>query len=139
MFKYLAYVSRQSHVITDKDLKELLSTSRRNNNAIAVTGMLIYFHGSFIQYLEGKEENIDWLYNKIAKDKRHQSLTELDSGFNEERAFSDWSMAFKKLQGDEASAILGYKDLETEKLFDDNQTLEEHPALSLLNNYIKNL
>jgi hypothetical protein len=48
-------------------------------------------------------------------------------------------MAFKKLQGDEASAILGYKDLETEKLFDDNQTLEEHPALSLLNNYIKNL
>ncbi|MBZ9729422.1 BLUF domain-containing protein [Salegentibacter sp. JZCK2] len=139
MFKYLAYVSRQSHVLTDKDLKELLTKSRNNNSAIEVTGMLIYFHGSFIQYLEGKEENIDWLYNKIAKDKRHHSVTELDSGFSDERAFSDWSMAFKKLQNDEASGILGYKNLETEKLFDAENKLEDHPALSLLSNYVKNL
>jgi hypothetical protein len=139
MFKYLAYVSRQSHVITDKDLKELLTKSRNNNSEIEVTGMLIYFHGSFIQYIEGKEENVDWLYNKIAKDKHHHSVTELDSGFSEERAFSDWSMAFKKLQSDEASAILGYKDLEIEKLFDEVNKLEEHPALILLDNYVKNL
>ncbi|MBZ9632611.1 BLUF domain-containing protein [Salegentibacter sp. LM13S] len=139
MFKYLAYVSRQSHVITDKDLKELLRKSRNNNSAIEVTGMLIYFHGSFIQYIEGKEENIDRLYNKIAKDKRHQSITELDSGYSKKRAFSDWSMAFKKLQKDEAFEILGYKNLETEKLFDEENKLEEHPALSLLDNYVKNL
>ena len=139
MFKYLAYVSRQSHVITDKDLKELLTKARNNNNAIEITGILIYFHGSFIQYIEGKEEKVDWLYKKIAKDERHQHVTELDSGFSEERAFSDWSMAFKKLEKDEASEILGYKNLETEKLFDEENKLEEHPALSLLNNYVKNL
>jgi len=139
MFKYLAYVSRQSHVITDKDLKELLSKSRSNNREIAITGMLIYFQGSFIQYIEGKEENVDFLYNKIAKDQRHQSVTELDSGFNQERAFSDWSMAFKKLKNDEAASILGQQDLEQTELFNDEEKLENHPALSLLNNYVKNL
>ncbi|SFG13966.1 Sensors of blue-light using FAD [Salegentibacter agarivorans] len=139
MFKYLAYVSRQSHVITNNDLKELLSKSRTRNSEIEVTGMLIYFHGSFIQYLEGKEENIDSLYNKIAEDRRHQSVTEIDSGFSEKRAFSEWSMAFKKLQKDEAFEILGYKDLETAQLFDNYQSPDEHPALNLLNNYVKNL
>jgi len=139
MLKYIAYVSRQSHVITDKDLKELLRKARNNNSANSVTGMLIYFHGSFIQYLEGEEENVDRLYHIIAKDKRHENIIELDSGFSKERAFSDWSMAFKKLQKDEAFEILGYKDLETEQLFDNTQKPDEHPALGLLNNYVKNL
>ncbi|WP_037320227.1 BLUF domain-containing protein [Salegentibacter sp. Hel_I_6] len=139
MFKYLVYVSRQSHVISDKDLKELLSTSRRNNREITITGILIYFQGSFIQYIEGKEENVDFLYSKIAKDQRHQSVTELDSGFNAERAFSDWSMAFKKLQNDEAASILGHQDLEQIKLFNEEEKLENHPALNLLDNYVKNL
>lgn len=139
MLKYLAYVSKQSHVITDEDLKKLLGKSRKNNSAISVTGLLIYFQGTFIQYLEGKEEQVNWLYNKIAKDRRHQSLWEIDSGFSENRAFSDWSMAFKKLQKNEVFEILGYKDLETEQLFDTNDKLGENLALSLLNNYIKNL
>ncbi|SKB68035.1 Sensors of blue-light using FAD [Salegentibacter holothuriorum] len=139
MLKYLAYVSRQSHVISDKDLKNLLQKSRNNNTRIGVTGMLIYFQGIFIQYLEGEQENVDWLYSKIAKDKRHQSIIELDSGYSKERAFSDWSMAFKKLQKDEAFEILGYKDLETAQLFENKQNPEEQPALSLLNNYVKNL
>lgn len=139
MFKYLAYVSRQSHVITDKDLKELLSRSRINNSAIEVTGMLIYFQGNFIQYIEGAAENVDRLYEKISKDERHHSITKLDSGLNEERAFSDWSMAFKKLEKDEAATILGQKDLVRKNIFDDEDNLEKHPALSLLNNYIRNL
>jgi hypothetical protein len=139
MFKYLAYVSRQSHVITDKGLKELLSESRINNSATAVTGILIYFRGNFIQYIEGEEETIDQLYKKIVEDKRHQDVTELDSGFNKARALYDWSMAFKKLQKDEASVILGYKDLERKKLFNDANKLEDYPALRLLNNYIKSL
>lgn len=139
MFKYLAYVSRQSHVITNKSLKELLSKSRINNSATAVTGILIYFRGNFIQYIEGEEETIDQLYEKIAKDKRHHDLTELDSGFNKERAFSDWSMAFKKLQKDEVSVILGYKDLKRKKLFNEESKLEDYSALRLLKNYIKNI
>ena len=139
MFKYLAYVSRQSHVITDKGLKVLLSESRINNSATAVTGILIYFRGNFIQYIEGEEETIDQLYKKIVEDKRHQDVTELDSGFNKARALYDWSMAFKKLQKDEASVILGYKDLERKKLFNDARKLEDYPALRLLNNYIKSL
>ncbi|SKB44310.1 Sensors of blue-light using FAD [Salegentibacter salinarum] len=39
MFKYLAYVSRQSHLITDNNLKELLSKSQSRNSEIGVTGM----------------------------------------------------------------------------------------------------
>jgi hypothetical protein len=139
MLKYIAYVSRQSHIITDRALKELLEEARNNNTASAITGMLIYFHGTFIQYIEGEEENVEWLYSKIAKDKRHQNITELDSGFNKERAFSDWSMAFKRLHKNEAFEILGYKDLETAQLFDNYQSPDEHPALNLLNNYVKNL
>ncbi|SKB44303.1 hypothetical protein SAMN05660903_00846 [Salegentibacter salinarum] len=63
----------------------------------------------------------------------------MDSGFSKKRDFSDWSMAFEKLQNDEASEILGYKNLEAENLFDDDNRLLEQPALSLLHNYVKNL
>ena len=139
MLKYLAYVSKQSHVITDKELKELLAKSRDNNSSIEVTGLLIYFHGTFIQYLEGKEAQINDLYNKITKDKRHHNILEIDSGFSEKRAFSDWSMAFKKLEKDEAFSILGYKDLETAQFFIDNKNQDEQPALNLLKNFVKNL
>lgn len=139
MFKYLTYVSRQSHVISDKDLKELLQKSRSNNHELDVTGMLIYFDGIFIQYLEGKAAHVDYIFEKIAKDKRHHAVTELDSGTNNERAFSDWSMAFKRLKDDEAASILGYKDLESNKLFEPTEDVKSHPALSILNNYVKNL
>lgn len=61
------------------------------------------------------------MYNKIARDKRHKNVIEIDSGFSEIRTFSNWSMTFKKLQKDETFTIPGYRDLETDHFFNNSK------------------
>ncbi|MBI6118085.1 BLUF domain-containing protein [Salegentibacter sp. F63223] len=51
--------------------------------------------GNFYLYFEGKEKQVDSLYSKIARDKRHKNVIEIDSGFSEKRTFSNWPMTFK--------------------------------------------
>ncbi len=138
MVPYLAYVSRQTYSLNDADLEKLLQQARDNNQKMDITGMLIYYEGLFIQYIEGPAENLKILYDRIAKDRRHEKITLLDSGENEEREFKDWSMSFEKLSKDKAFEICGYHVFNKEDVF---RTAEDktHPALELLSNYVRNL
>ena len=49
----LVYISAANHEFTEKELHELLSKARKNNESYGITGMLLYHQGSFIQALEG--------------------------------------------------------------------------------------
>jgi hypothetical protein len=61
-------------------LTSLLNKSRVDNLANDITGMLLYmegryfseYEGRFMQVLEGSESNVRKLFEKIAKDERHQ-------------------------------------------------------------------
>lgn len=83
MFKYIAYVSRQSFILTDEDISNLLITCRTKNTRNEITGMLIYFDGTFVQFLEGPKENIEPLFATISKDKRHQDVILLIDGVSD--------------------------------------------------------
>ncbi|GAB4405548.1 MAG: BLUF domain-containing protein [Bacteriovoracaceae bacterium] len=76
---------------------ELLDKSRKNNDKIGVTGMLIYQSSIFLQLLEGDRESVQKLFNKIKADKRHDQVIILYEGQTEERLFPHWTMAYKKI------------------------------------------
>lgn len=139
MLKYISYISQQSHILKDTDLEVLLANCRKNNTANNITGMLISHLGHFIQYIEGDPTRIDRLFHKIKKDPRHNTVIELTSGLISERQFSEWSMAFKKVNEKQAEEILGYELLEQKKVFADKQEKENHYALELLNSFVNNL
>ena len=56
------------------DLDGLAEISRRNNARQDITGILLFDGESFFQILEGDEEAIDSLFDRIRMDKRHDSV-----------------------------------------------------------------
>ena len=132
-------MSQQSHILSDQGLDGLLANCRQNNFASEITGLLVSYRGIFIQYIEGDPELIDKLFARIKDDPRHHSVVELDSGFQEDRQFSNWSMAFRKLDDNKAEQILGFNDFNKETVFKVNSQNEYHQATLLLNSFVNNL
>lgn len=90
----LIYGSTATNDMTDHDLLELLNTSEANNSSLGVTGMLLYRDGNFLQVLEGEEEVVNSLYQRIATDPRHRSVMTIFKRSIPKREFADWRMGF---------------------------------------------
>lgn len=78
----------------NQEIREILSTARRENQKNNLVGALYYGHGCFFQCLEGKQEDIDALYAKLQKDPRHHDLRILSLQPIEQRRFSSWEMKY---------------------------------------------
>ena len=92
-------------------LRELLETSRENNQRAGLTGLLLHRDDSFFQILEGDKAAVRSLFEKIAADPRHTRIEVVAEGPIRAREFSDWQMAFIELDGQDLSALPGYSDL----------------------------
>jgi len=93
----LVYVSSSVQPFTSSELLQLLDKARRNNEKLAIAGILLYKDGDFMQALEGEEEPVHSLSARIAKDPRHKDIRILLNGACTEREFPDWSMGFRNL------------------------------------------
>lgn len=122
MLYYLIYMSRASKHIGESELESLLAKSVKNNQDLGVTGMLLHIneqnalnlHGLFIQVLEGPQDVVKALYDKISKDARHTHIVTLFSYQLEKRNFPDWSMGFKRIDSEALPAELkGWFDPDT--------------------------
>ena len=60
--------------------------------------MLLYHEGSFLQALEGEPSNLETLYAKIAKDKRHHRMVALLRREVDARHFDQWQMGFASMK-----------------------------------------
>ena len=98
MIYSLVYISDATKGLTEQDLQEILTASRKNNPANNITGMLLYKDGEFMQVLEGPEENVIALYDLISDDPRHKDCTILSRKETPQRLFQDWTMGFKNIQ-----------------------------------------
>lgn len=92
----LMYMSSAVELFDEKMLEELLEAARSRNEEMAVTGLLIYVDGSFLQIIEGPPPAVDAVYTAILKDPRHRNVLEMFNREIEERSFPDWSMAFAR-------------------------------------------
>ena len=75
-----------------KDLESLLVEARTRNVQEKITGILLYKNGHFLQLLEGDEENVRRIYEKITHDVRHTNVTTVVENEMNERVFPSWSM-----------------------------------------------
>jgi Sensors of blue-light using FAD len=110
---FLVYVSAAHTWFSPSELQALLSASRQRNLAAAITGLLLYKDGNFMQALEGDESAVRALHAKIVADHRHHGVVTLDSGHCDERQFAQWSMAFADLRATPEALPAGYSDFMT--------------------------
>ncbi|PRY15677.1 FAD-dependent sensor of blue light [Pontibacter ummariensis] len=134
----LVYVSSAVELVNEDVLKALLVKSRANNEAIHLTGMLLYHDGNFIQVLEGEKEQVLKLFHKIEKDARHRGIIKLISVSIQSRDFPDWSMGFKSLSAQDYKQVMGYFDPTVNKQLKVPGASDDRVALSLLKTFTAN-
>ncbi len=76
------------------EISQILETSRRNNSKANVTGALLFSADHFAQVLEGPQEALEAVFERIQNDTRHGDVTVLESLTSEQRDFAEWSMAY---------------------------------------------
>lgn len=76
------------------EIEGILTASRTNNLAAAVTGALLFNAGCFGQILEGSRRAVEATFERIQRDDRHGEVSLLDFQPISARAFANWSMAF---------------------------------------------
>jgi ssRNA-specific RNase YbeY (16S rRNA maturation enzyme) len=93
----LIYHSQAIPNLPEEEHKNILKVARGFNQAHGITGCLLFHKGQFLQLLEGEFEQINELYSKIRKDKRHTDVITLHMKEIENRIFDNWSMAYKAI------------------------------------------
>lgn len=104
------YVSRATEEFSDQDILELLAKARKNNAASNVTGMLLFHEGNFFQILEGEEQVVQDVFDKISNDPRHTQVTRVICESVAKRSFGDWTMGFVSATNEELNSIDGTND-----------------------------
>lgn len=96
--RQLVYASHQNFPFDGLALVSLLYRARERNRQLAITGVLLYSEGLFVQCLEGESDRVEALFSRIAADQRHNDVVLLQSIETGMRHFSDWSMACARVQ-----------------------------------------
>jgi hypothetical protein len=106
----LIYASAAKNMMTSEELLEILKKARIKNEGLAITGMLLYRSGNFLQVLEGEESKVTALYDVIKTDPRHHQVLTIAIKPVKERLFSSWEMAFIDLDDVDPATVPGYSD-----------------------------
>jgi len=70
----ISYVSTVNSALPETEIQEVLDLSKKWNNDNNITGVLLYSQGNFFQVLEGEEQLLKNLYEKIKADERHHNI-----------------------------------------------------------------
>ncbi len=90
----LVYRSVATKNFNIPEIYSMLSRAKDYNAEHGITGCLLYHNNHFLQLLEGKEEDVMRLFQKISSDDRHTDIVVIESSDSESRLFNQWSMAF---------------------------------------------
>ncbi len=106
----IVYISKATPSLDDKELDKILASSRKNNPKLDVTGLMLFFEGSFFQVLEGEKSQVESLYRYIELDSRHITVKRLQEGEVSGRLFGDWSMAYTPISKQDKQKLIGDGD-----------------------------
>ncbi|MGK7388838.1 MAG: BLUF domain-containing protein [Candidatus Cyclobacteriaceae bacterium M2_1C_046] len=124
---FIIYHSMAADNLTEQDLRDILEEARTFNSKNNITGCLLYHRKEFLQILEGEKEIISELFNKIKKDPRNNRITNIELKETDGRMYSDWSMAFHKIDNEELNDLKEYLDLDS---FNKLHEVKDAPTLS---------
>ncbi|PSQ83400.1 MAG: hypothetical protein BRD44_04655 [Bacteroidetes bacterium QS_7_67_15] len=102
---HLVYTSTAVDRMDDDALDQILRESHERNERRNVTGMLLYRDGTFLQVLEGDDEDVLHVYDLIKGDERHRGLVNVLQEPIGERSFSDWKMSFRRVEDADLKAV----------------------------------
>ncbi len=126
---HLVHTSLATNPFSEEELVRLLEKSRSNNKGLAISGMLLYLQGKFIQVLEGEREAVIKLYERIRHDPRHRKVVTVVEGESPNRIFQNWSMGFKHLTQTDFYQQSGFLEMDD---FFAHQQKEENKRLVLI-------
>ena len=111
MLVRLIYASRSTAPITETVVDDLLATSRENNPALGITGVLcLCNNNAFMQVLEGGRDEVNRLYTRVVQDSRHTDVTLLEYAEITERSFTNWRMGRVDLDRVNPGMVLKYSE-----------------------------
>ena len=113
----LLYISSARRAFDKPALMSLLDASRKNNEALGITGLLLYKDGSFLQVLEGEPHAVQTLYNRIERDPRHAHLMVMIDEPVTGRTFPDWSLGFRDLNDPTLRTKAGFSEVMNDARF----------------------
>ena len=88
----LIYASDAREDLRYRDFMAIMDKAAEINRDRAITGILCYGGGQFLQALEGERLAVNALYNRIATDPRHANCQVLSVEEISARDFAEWSM-----------------------------------------------
>ncbi len=94
----VVYVSTATREMGASDLERILLQAQAHNESVGVSGMLLYDHGHFMQYLEGPTGGLTAALVKVRAARQHSGMVELLRERISGRAFPGWAMAFRSPQ-----------------------------------------
>jgi hypothetical protein len=77
------------------DIPGIVQDALARNGLEGITGLLYCEDDSFLQVIEGHDDSIDELLDRLEADKRHRGLRILTDREIAEREFGDWTMAYR--------------------------------------------
>ncbi|MGH1477318.1 MAG: BLUF domain-containing protein [Geminicoccales bacterium] len=89
---FLIYVSNRTDPNDAMLVRDIAIEASQNNSSLGVSGILMVVGSSFLQVLEGEEDVVDRLLNKIDQDSRHTDIRVIYRGTLPDRIFGRWSM-----------------------------------------------
>jgi hypothetical protein len=110
MLVRLLYASRAAAPVTQQIIDAILQSSRANNPALGITGILCHGGEVYMQALEGGRDAVNALYMKIVRDTRHREVMLLHYAEVPERHFAGWTMGQVNLAKVNPSLLLKYSD-----------------------------
>lgn len=105
----VVYRSESVALLPFSELTDICLKSAMKNQRLGITGFLVEWEGVFLQVLEGPDEAVATLYDRIREDSRHRDVETLlyDAG-HDRPSFVFWAMNFGPLNdGAMAMAVLG--------------------------------
>lgn len=93
----IVYFSSAIRLFSEGELQDLLINAREFNKKHNVTGCLLYHDGSFIQYIEGADDNLMKTYKRITDSSQHKGIIKVLDQFINVRSFPDWTMGYSNL------------------------------------------
>lgn len=108
----IVYTSSSVGLFREEDLLAILQQSRKHNGEFGITGVLLYVNGSIIQVLEGRRDVIEYMYQRIAQDRRHTSVTKIINCAVKQRLFANWTMGYQTITARQLAIIEAVLDLE---------------------------
>ena len=142
MLYHIIYFSKAARQMNEDDLVQLLKESKDWNDPHQLTGMLVYLQGGllsknegrFMQVIEGAKNEIDYIFEKIKKDSRHQQVTVLHYEPINERDFETWLMGFETVNAKPNEKVRGFFELDDSFLKSD-EFVKSNMSLNFLKSF----